>query len=662
VNEKLIQTDTPNEADILKKYDSEFRTRDYIGITAKVITGILIIWAIFQIYTSSFGILEAIKMRAWHLGFLLILSFMIYPASKKSAKTLKIPTVWDIICIILTFISIGYLLITYDTFARERFGIHVEMDYYMAAIGLFVVFEASRRVVGNALTIIAAVFLVYNFAGSYIPGALGHVGFSFARVTDIMFWGSQGLFGIALGVSATYIFLFVLFGAFLKNSGFTDFINDVALAIAGRTAGGPAKVAVIGSGFMGMINGSAVANVVTTGAVTIPLMRKTGYKPVFAGAVEAVASTGGQFAPPIMGAAGFIMAEFLGVPYRTIMLAAIIPAILYYVTVFMVVHFEAKRIGLTGISKENIPNMLVVIKDRGHLLIPLVVLIGLLSTGVTPLYAAVFSLISTVVVSWFRKSTRMNLASILDATIEGSKGAIGVGIACAIVGVVVGTVSLTSLGLVLGNNILDFAGDNLILAAILTMVISIILGMGIPATAAYIIVATISAPLLVKLGVPPLAAHMFAFFYAALSNITPPVALASYAAAGLAGANPNKVSIEAVRIGITGFIIPYFFLFNPVLLFNGETVTASLIALVTSTIGVVCLAAGLQGWFITKVNIIQRILLFVTAFLMIKPTLFTDFIGISTLAIIIIWQRFFTNKAEGKVSVVDDKTTSNISG
>jgi TRAP transporter 4TM/12TM fusion protein len=646
----VTQVETANEADILKKYDSESRTRDYIGITAKIITALLIIWSVFQIYTSSFGILEAIKMRAWHLGFLLILSFLLYPASKKSAKTLRMPTLWDIVCIILSLISIGYLLITYDTFARERFGLHVEMDYYMAGIGMFVLFEASRRVVGNALSIIAAVFLVYNFAGMFIPGALGHVGFSFARVTDIMFWGSQGIFGIALGVSATYIFLFVLFGAFLKNSGFTDFINDVALAIAGRTAGGPAKVAVIGSGFMGMVNGSAVANVVTTGAVTIPLMKRTGYKPTFAGAVEAVASTGGQFAPPIMGAAGFIMAEFLGVPYKTIMLAAIIPAILYYVTVFMVVHFEAKRIGLSGISKENIPNMIIVLKDRGHLLLPLVVLIGLLSTGVTPLYAAVFSLISTVVVSWFRKSTRMNLASILVSIIEGSKGAIGVGIACAIVGVVVGTVSLTSLGLTLGNNILAFAGDNLIIAAILTMFISIILGMGIPATAAYIIVATISAPLLVKLGVPPLAAHMFAFFYAALSNITPPVALASYAAAGLAGANPNKVSVEAVRIGITGFIIPYFFLFNPVLLFNGETVSASLIALATSTIGVVCLAAGLQGWFITKANIIQRLALFITAFLMIKPTLLTDVIGLTALTTIIIWQKFFTSKIEGNIS------------
>jgi TRAP transporter 4TM/12TM fusion protein len=650
-----------NEEELLKKYDSEFRTRDYIGVTAKVVTGILIIWSIFQLYTSSFGILEAIKMRAWHLGFLLILSFLIYPASKKSSASRRLPTIWDMVCILLTIISIGYLLVTYDTFARERFGIHVEMDYYMAAIGILVAFEASRRVVGNALTIICAVFLTYNFVGPYIPGAMGHVGFSFERVTDIMFWGSQGIFGIALGVSATYIFLFVLFGAFLKNSGFTDFINDVALSIAGWTAGGPAKVAVIGSGFMGMVNGSAVANVVTTGAVTIPLMKKTGYKPTFAAAVEAVASTGGQFAPPIMGAAGFIMAEFLGVPYRTIMLAAIIPALLYYVTIFMVVHFEAKRIGLTGISKENIPQMMKVLKEGGHLLIPLVVLIALLSTGVTPLYAAVFALVSTVIASWLRKSTRMGLKSIVDSLVEGSKGAIAVGIACAIVGIVVGTISLTSLGLTLGNNILAIAGDNLFLAAVLTMLISIVLGMGIPATAAYIIVATISAPLLVKLGVPPLAAHMFAFFYAGLSNITPPVALAAYAAAGLANASPNKVGLEAVRIGLTGFILPFFFLYNPVLLFNGDSVGSSLVALVTATIGVVCIAAGLQGWLITKTTLVQRIILLATGFLMVDPGLITDTIGLISLALVVIWQKVSAAAAlKGKASPDVSETTSNI--
>lgn len=629
-----------NTEELLKQYDSEARTREYIGIMAKVVTAVALIWALFQIYVNSFGVLEAIKMRAWHLGFLLILTFLLYPANKKKMKARKLPTVWDITCILLTLYSVGYLLITYDTFARDRAGFHVEMDYLVGAIGLFVVFEASRRIAGYTLTIIAAVFLAYNFLGPYIPGMLGHAGYSYERVTDIMWWGSQGLFGITLGVSATYIFMFVLFGAFLKNSGFTDFINDIALALAGWTAGGPAKVSVIGSGFMGMVNGSAVANVVTTGAVTIPLMKKTGYSSRFAAAVEAVASTGGQIAPPVMGAAAFIMAEFIGVPYTTIILAAIIPALVYYIALFMVVHFEAKKIGLKGISKENIPNVVQVLKEGGHLTIPIIVLLGLLFTGVTPLYAATFALIATVVASWFRKSTRMGLKQIVDSMVEGSLSAIGVGIACAIVGVVVGTVSLTSVGLTLGNNILQLSGGSIIVAAILTMIISIVLGMGIPATAAYIIVATISAPLLVQLGAPPLAAHLFAFFYASLSNITPPVALAAYAAAGLSGANPNAVGFLATKLGLTGFIIPYFFLFNPVLLFDGESYVHSFIALITASIGVVALAGGLQGWVLNKTNWIQRIMLFATAFLMIDPNIVLSIIGFVVFLAVIIWQKF----------------------
>ncbi|MBU8906601.1 TRAP transporter permease [Desertibacillus haloalkaliphilus] len=604
----------------------------------KVITVIAIIWSLFQIYVTSFGVLEAIKLRAWHLGFLLVFTFLLFPANKKKNKQRKLPTAWDIVCILLTVVSVGYLLLTFDDFARNRAGVHVPLDYFFGGIGILMVFEASRRAIGNALTIIAAVFLLYNLVGVYFSGPLGHSGFSVNRIIDIMFWGTQGIFGIALGVSATYIFLFVLFGAFLKNSGFTDFINDLALTIAGRSAGGPAKVSVIGSGFMGMVNGSAVGNVVTTGSVTIPLMKRTGYKSHFSGSVEAVSSTGGLFAPPIMGAAGFIMAEFIGVPYTTVILAAIIPAILYYVTVFMVVHFEAKKLGLEGISKENIPNALKVLKEGGHLLIPLVVLVGLLVYGVTPLYAAVWSLFSTVVASWLRKSTRMDMKTIIRSIEEGTKAAVGVGVACAIVGVVVGTVSLTSLGLVLGNNILHFAGESVFLAAVLTMLVSIVMGMGVPATAAYIIVATVSAPLLVELGVPVLAAHMFAFYYAALSSITPPVALASYAAAGIAKASPNKVSWTAMRVGITGFIIPFFFLFNPVLLFNGESVVASFLALLTALVGVVSLASALQGWLVTRVNLVERLLLFTSAFLLIEPALIYDLIGIALLLLLIISQ------------------------
>jgi len=605
------------------------------------------VWFLFQVYFSSIGILDAIKLRAWTLGFLLVSTFILYPAKKTVKKVSKLPTAMDIVCIVLSIASVGYLILMFDTFARDWGGIHQSnWDFVFGGVGIIMLFEASRRVVGNALTIIAGIFLLYSFAGSYIPGVFGHRGFSTERVIDLMYWGPSGIFGIALGVFATFVFMYVLFGSFLKNSGFSDFINDLALTIAGYSAGGPAKVSVIGSAAMGMISGSAVGNVVTTGAVTIPLMKKTGYTSRFAGAVEAVASTGGLFTPPIMGAAGFIMAEFIGVPYTTVMIAAITPALLYYITVFMAVHFEAKRMGLSGISKENIPNALIVLKTRGHLLLPLIILIWLLITGVSPIYAAVLALLGTVVASWFRKSTRMGWNSIILSIKEGCRGAIMVGIACSIVGIIVGTITLTSLGLVIGNNMLYLAGDNLFLAGFFTMIISIILGMGMPATAAYIIVATVSAPLLVELGVSPIVAHMFAFLYASLSNITPPVALSSYAASGIAGVSPNKVSITSIKLGITGFIIPFFFLYNPVLIFSGENIGDSLQALVTASIGAVCIASGIQGWLLSKTTIIQRLILFVTAFLMINPGILSDLLGVVTHVLILFWQKVSMEKSK----------------
>ncbi|WP_342560352.1 TRAP transporter permease [Psychrobacillus sp. FSL W7-1457] len=616
--------------------DEDASQRQFIGKWARVILVATIIWTFFQLYMSSYGVMDAIKFRAWHLGFLLVFSFLLYPSSKKSKARLQ-PSKIDLVLVALSIITIGYLILTYDTFIRDRYGANIFMDYIIGGLAIILLFEATRRVTGLSMTIIAAVFLLYNFIGSYLPGMFGHAGFSVERVISIMFWGGQGIFGTAIGVSATYIFVFVMFGAFLKNSGFSDFINDLALTIAGRTSGGPAKVAVIGSGLMGMMSGSAVGNVVTTGAVTIPLMKKTGYKPKFAAAVEAVASTGGLIAPPIMGAAGFIMAEFLGVPYSTVMLAAIIPAVLYYSVLLMVVHLEAKRLGLSGVAKENIPNAIVVLKEKGHLLIPLVVLIATLMTGVTPLFAAIWSLIATVIASWIRKSTRMGFSDILRSIEEGARGAVNVGIATAIVGIVIGTVTLSSIGLTIGNNVLNLAGDSVLIAAILTMVISIILGMGVPATAAYIIVATISIPILTRMGVPPIAAHMFAFYYAALSSITPPVALASYAAAGLAKVNPNAVSIESVRLGLVAFIIPFYFLFNPLLLFDGHSVWASIGAGLIALMGGGALSIAIAGYLLDRITIIERLLYGAAGLLVIDTSGFTDLIGFAMLLLLFLF-------------------------
>lgn len=622
--------------ELVEKVDSEFRVRTYIGKAAKVLTAIAVIWSLFQIFAAGSGVFDAITLRAWHMMFLLVVTFLLYPITKKGKRTVKFPPVFDLICILLSIASTGYLLVSYQTIVL-RGGYLLLPDYIFGAIGILMIFEAARRVVGN-LAILAFIFLLYNFLGSYIPGIFGHGGFSVNRVIDYLFYGSEGVFGIAIGVSATFVFLFILFGAFLSRSGFSQFINDFALTIAGRSPGGPAKVAVIASSLMGMINGSALANVATTGTLTIPLMKKNGYKARFAAAVEAVASTGGQFAPPIMGAAGFVMAEYLGVSYTVVMVAAIIPAILYYLTLIMVVHFEAKRLGLKGLSKENIPKAMDVLKKQGHLSLPLIVLMGLLFMGYTPLYAAVFSIIACVVASWLRKETRMGLKEIILALEEGAKGAVGVAVACAVIGVIIGTVSLTGLGLNFGYAVMNYTNDSLLIAGLLVMLMSIILGMGVPGVAAYVIVATVGAPVLINLGVTPLAAHMFVLIYACLSNITPPVALASYVAAGIAGTNQNQVSLTAVKLGLTGFILPFFFIFNPALLLGANPYSESIIPAITAIIGCISLAAGLQGWFLMKANLIQRIIFTIVGVLMIIPGSLTDYAGIGLLGIVLAWQ------------------------
>lgn len=614
------------------------RFRKYTGPMVIIISVFAVVWALFTIFASSFNIMMAIKLRAWFLAFLLIMIFLLVPARKGEKRERKLPSVWDGICIASIIASVSYLLLNYDAFVSMA-GLHIPMDYWFGALGVLMTFEAARRSAGIVMTILAGLFLLYNFFGAYIHGVFGHAELGLERVIDSLWWGTQGIFGIVLGVASTYVFVFIVFGAFLRKCGFIDFINNLALAIAGRTAGGPAKVAVIGSGLMGMINGSGVANTSAVGTVTIPLMKRSGFKGHFAAAVESVAGTGGVIAPPVMGAASFVMAQYLGVPYRQIMLAALIPAILYFTMCMMSVHFEAKKMGIHGLPKDRLPQIWRVLKEGGHLIIPVIVIVVLLVSGTTPLYAAVWTMIATVVVSWFKKETRMGPKEIFKALEEGAKGVLTVGAACAIVGVVIGTITLTSVGLTLGNNILTLAGDHLILVAIFTMLISILLGMGVPVTASYVITATISAPLLAKMGVPLIVAHMFAFFFAALSDITPPVALAAMAASGIAGAPFFKVALTAVRLGFIGFAIPYFFLYNPTLLFQGDSIGGSILAGVSAMIGVVALAAAFSNWFITRPNPIQRLLLAVAGVSMILPGMVSNIVGILIMVGIVIWQK-----------------------
>ena len=552
---------------LMEDRDAESRTRVFEGTLNKVFTVVLVIWAIFQVWANTFGTLGAVKLRTAHIMFLLPLALMLYPTYKKERRRRRMIPAWDVLLIAAAIASFGYILWRYDALAKT--GRLNDTDVLVGVVCLLIVFEAARRASGN-LAIIALIFLSY-FAvwGRYVPGMFGTSAFTLKRVIKALVWDTNGILGTGAGVSATYIFVFVLFGSFLKHSGFSQLINDVALTLVGCSPGGPAKVAVIASALMGMINGSAIANVATTGTITIPLMKKTGYKKDFAAAVEAVASTGGQFTPPIMGAVGFVMAEFMAVSYMKVMLAAAIPAFLYYLALIYSVHLEARRLGLSGLSPENIPKAGKVLRERGHLLIPLIVLLALMFMGYTPLFAAIAAIFVTIPVSWLRKETRMNPSTILKATVEGSRSAIGVGVSCIIIGVIIGSVNMTSLGLNFGNLILKVVGEGqLFLGGLMVMVMSTILGMGVPGVAAYVIVYVVAVPVLRATGATEMAANMFCLIYACLSNITPPVAMSSYVAAGIADSNMTKTSLIAMKLGVAGFILPFFFLNNPVLLLS----------------------------------------------------------------------------------------------
>jgi TRAP transporter 4TM/12TM fusion protein len=501
-------------------------------------------------------------------------------------------------------------------------------DYIFGRALTLMILEATPRATGWALPVTAILFVAYGLT-------LGNQ--SFGIMLDQLYLTTEGIFGIPIYVSATYVMLFILFGAFVERSGAGQLFMDFALAIAGHTSGGPAKVAVISSSLFGTVSGSAVANVMTTGTFTIPLMKRTGYRPAFAGAVEAVASTGGQLMPPIMGAAAFVMAEFLGVSYLTVAVFAILPAVLYYVAVFMAVHFEAKRIGLVGIPKADLPRLREVFVERGHLAIPLFVIIAVLLTGYSAAYAALCGIASVIPSTWLRASTRKTFTplAIVEALEAGARNTVVVALACACAGLVIGVITLTGLGLTFTGVVLALSQNSLLLALLLTMVAGIILGMGLPTTPAYIVQVALLVPALVKLGVRVEAAHLFVLYFAVLSAITPPVALAVYAANGISRGTLMETSWAAVKLGMTGYIIPFMFVFGPSLLLIGDGVEV-LEAAITATIGVICLAASLHGYFFFgPTRIWERLLLIVAAFVLIKPGLASDLVGLVLIAVTI---------------------------
>lgn len=629
--------DTINVDEFLAQYDRESDYRRYTGLFKWVVAIIAICFSLFQVYTGIFGTFDAHIQRALHLSFAMALVFLLYPSRKKWSREYLHPI--DAVLAVIAVAMPLYVVFFYQDLVM-RAGMPTQVDMVIGIIGVLLVLEAARRVVGWPILIVACCFIAYAFAGPYIPGAFAHRGVTPQMLVDHLYYTTEGIFGIPLGVSATFIFLFILFGAYLEKSGLGKFFIDLANAVAGWASGGPAKVAVISSGLMGTISGSSVANVAGTGSLTIPMMKKLGYRPEFAGAVEAAASTGGQLMPPIMGAAAFLMAEFVGVPYVSIAKAAIIPALLYYTGVMLCVHLEAKKMGLKGLSRQELPKVGKVLKERGHLAVPLIVIIYLLVSGYTPMRAALWAIFLTVLASMVRSSTRMSLRDIVKGLEDGARSALGVVIACATAGIIIGVVTKTGLGLKLGAVLIDLAGGQLLPTLFFTMITSIVLGMGVPTTANYVITSTIAAPTIIQLGVPVLAAHMFAFYFGIIADVTPPVALAAFAGAGIAKSDPLKTGVQASKLAIAAFLVPYIFVLSPALLMIDTTLPQILIMVATSVIGMIGVASAVSGYFLTHMHWVNRIIFLVGGLMMIDPDHITDLIGLSLLVLAYVIQVF----------------------
>jgi len=622
---------------ILEKYDREARYRSFRGFMAKVVAAIAITFSVFQIYTAAFGVLDAMIQRSIHLAFGFCLIFLLYPTSKKWPRD---RLHWfDLLLAIVAPLTTIYIVANYKELVL-RAGTVTRLDFVVGLLGIVLVLEATRRIVGLPIVIVALCFILYALYGRYIPGIMAHRGISLQRLVGHLFYTTEGIFGIPLGVSSTFVFLFILLGAFLERTGLGQLFIDIANALSGWAAGGPAKVAVFSSGMMGMISGSSVANVVGTGTFTIPMMKKLGYKPEFAGAVEATASTGGQLMPPIMGAAAFLMAEFTGIAYSKIIISAAIPAALYYFGVWMGVHWEAKKLGLRGLSKEELPKMKKVLLERGHLLFPLVAIIYLLVTGFTPMKAALYAIVFSVASSLIRKGTRIKLSDVPAALEAGARGALSVVAATACAGIIIGVVTLTGIGLKLGTALVDLAGGNLLITLFFTMLTSLVLGMGVPTTANYVITSTIAAPALLRLGVPVLAAHMFAFYFGIIADVTPPVALAAMAGAGVARANPMRTGLTASRLAIAAFLVPYAFVLSPqLLLVNVSSPIQVIWPLFTCALGLFSLSGALSAYLFGNLNGWERMLYGIGGVLLVEPSGFTDLIGLALVAVAFLLQR-----------------------
>lgn len=622
----VLSADADVQADVdsvMRKYDRESNTRIWEGKPKIAITVILAAFSLWCIYVTLFAtFLEEIRLTSF-MGLIILMGFLIYPSKKGDQKVNHMP-ISDIIFMIVGVGSFFYFTFNVNQIINQG----TRFTWFQIVIGILAILaliEVTRRCVGLPILIVAGVFIVYALAyGLTNPEVFGRLRY----LVRNLFYTKEGIFSTPVNVCSKYIVVFIIFGAFLERTGISNFFIDLANCIAGRFAGGPAKVSVISSALCGMVSGSSVGNTVTTGSVTIPMMKKTGYKPEFAGAVEATSSTGGQIMPPIMGAAAFLMADFVGVPYSSIIGRAILPAILYFAGIFISVHLEAKKLDLHGMPKEQLPKAKKLVK-KIYLLLPLIMLVVWVSGNfMTMQKAASLAIVLTVVVSLFNKDNRITPGKILEALEAGGKSAITVGAACGVAGIISGTITMTGLANDIINAIVSVAGDRLIIALILTMLCCIVLGMGVPTTANYCIMAATTAPILIRMGVPVMAAHFFVFYFGIVADITPPVALAAYAGSAIAKSNPMKTAFNASKLAVAAFIVPYMFCFNPAMLLIDTTAIQVVQISITAFIGIFALAAALEGYCFANMNAVIRIVIAAGGLLLIHPALATDLVGL----------------------------------
>lgn len=618
---------------VMKKYDRESNTRIWEGVPKIAVTCCLAVFSLFCIYVTLFTTwLEEIRLTSF-MAFIVFLGYLVFPAKKGHQKVNHMPW-YDILLMVCG--TAAYLYFTFNAMSIIQQGaIFSWYQIVIGIVGIAALAEVCRRSVGLPILIIAGILIVYALIwGLANPSLWGKINYMVPQ----LFYSKTGIFSTPVNVCSKFIVVFIIFGAFLERSGIADFFINISNAAVGRFSGGPAKVAVVVSAMEGMVSGSSVANTVGSGSVTIPLMKKTGYKPEFAAAAEAAASTGGQIMPPIMGAAAFLLAENVSIPYSNIIVRAILPAVLYFAGVFIAVHLEAKREGLRGLTKEELPKFLPLLK-QSYLLFPLILLVYLVGTSQNSIqYAAALAIVAVIIVSLFNKGNRITPKRIWEALASGGQGMITVAAACGIAGVISGIITMTGLANVIINGIVALAGNNLIIALFLTMLCCIVLGMGVPTTANYCIMAATCAPILVRMGVPALAAHFFVFYFGIVADLTPPVALAAYAGAAIAQANPMKTAFTATKLAIGAFIVPYVFALNPAMLFIDTSAWEVILICVTSLIGIFAVSASLQGFFLDRMSWYQRVICAVGGLLLIYPGIVTDTIGISLVAVVLVMQ------------------------